>query len=77
MIPKMVDVLVHTDEELHQRGQDDLHDTVRGLKGVFSVRIPTNKPHLMLVEYNPDWTSSREILGSVAHKGLHAELVGL
>ncbi len=77
MIPKMVDVLVHIEEELDLRARDDLDDTMRGLKGVFSVRIPANKPHLMLVEYNPDWTSSRDILGSVAHKGLHAELVGL
>ncbi len=77
MIPKMTDVLVHVDEELDRRGQHDLDDTVRDLKGVFSVRIPTDKAHLMLVEYNPDWTSSRAILGSVTHKGLHAELVGL
>ena len=77
MIPKTADVLVHLDEQLDRRGQDDLDATLRGLKGVFSVRIPTNKPHLVLVAYNPDWTSSRAILVSVTHKGLHAELVGL
>ena len=77
MIPKMVDVLVHIDEHLDQASHEDLDNTVRNLSGVFSVRMPADKPHLMLVEYNPDWTSSREILGSVTSKGWHAELAGL
>ena len=77
MIPNTADVLVHVDEQRDRRGQDELDATLRGLNGVFSVRIPTNKPHLVLVAYNPDSTSSRAILDSVTHKGLRAELVSL
>lgn len=77
MIPNMVDVLVHVDEELDLKAQQELDETVRALKGVFSVHIPSNRHHLMLVAYNPDWTSSRAILFAVTDHGLHAELVGM
>ncbi len=77
MISKRVDVLVHIDETLDQEEQADIDGSVRSLNGVFSVHIPTQKPHLMLVEYNPDWTNAKDILAFVTHNGLHAELVGL
>jgi len=77
MIPKMVDILVHIDETLDPAGQSGLDDRVRQLEGVFSVHIPARKPHLMLVEYNPDYVSSQQILASVKQHGLHAELVGM
>ena len=77
MIPNMVDVLVHVDEDLDQKARQELDESVRALKGVFSVHIPNNRHHLMIVAYNPDWTSSRAILFAVVNQGLHAELVGL
>ncbi len=76
MIPKMVDMLVHVNENLDQANQDALENTVREMHGVFSAHIPTGKPHLMLVEYNPDWIGSRNIMGAVRDRGLHAQMVG-
>jgi len=77
MIPKIVDVLVHIDEELDQHSRQELDRLVRGVHGVFSVRIPEDRHHLMLVAYNPDWTSSQTILMAVSQRGLHGELVGM
>ena len=76
MIPKMVDILVHVDADLSQPDQESLENTLREIPGVFSAHIPAGKPHLMLVDYNPDWTSSRNIMGTVRDRGLHAQMVG-
>jgi hypothetical protein len=35
------------------------------------------KPHLMIVEYNPDAVAARELLQLVLDQGVHAELVGM
>ncbi len=77
MIHKTVDVLVHVDEALDPAGQALLDFRVRQLDGVSSVRVPPHKPHLMLVEYDPDRLSSQQILASVRQLGWHAALVGM
>jgi hypothetical protein len=76
MIPKMVDMLVHVNENLDQANQEALVNKVRDMHGVFSAHIPAGKPHLMLVEYNPDWIRSRNIMEVVSDRGLHAQMVG-
>jgi len=35
------------------------------------------KPHLMLIEYNPDATHSIEFVKAARERGLHAELIGM
>jgi len=34
------------------------------------------QPHLMIVEYNQDETTPKELLHAVTDFGLHAELIG-
>ena len=77
MIPKMVDIMVHIDDELDLPSRQELDDSMRTINGVFSVRIPEDKHHLMLVAYNPDRTNSQAILVAVEKRGLRAELVGM
>jgi hypothetical protein len=36
-----------------------------------------DKPHLILVTYNPDKVKAHDILVKVETEGVHAELVGL
>ena len=76
MIPKMVDMLVHLDENSNQANQEVLENTVREIPSVFSAHIPLGKSHLMLVDYSPDWTSAKSIIGRVRDRGLHAQMVG-
>ncbi len=77
MILNMVDVLVHKDEDLDQKARQELDKSIRALKGVLSVHVPSNRHHLMIIAYNHDWTTSGAILFAVTKRGLHAELVGM
>ena len=74
---KLVDVMVHVDESIDKAARGAMEDKVRRLDGVVSVGNHDEKPHLMLVEYNPDKTSSADILACVKDEGVHAEIIGL
>lgn len=73
----MVDVTIHIDETLASLQQDRLENDIRSSKGVLGVGYHKNRPHLLMVEYNPDLTSSSELLQLVTHQGMHAQLIGL
>ncbi len=83
------DVTVHINETLDAAQLDALDTALRELKGVVSVRFQTDNPHLAMVSYDPDRTTSRKILELVSDhpfgghadlipkKALHAQMVGL
>ena len=73
---KMTDIMLHIDEELDTESQCAIESHMRGQKGVIGLGYHSNRPHLMIVEYNPDQTSDINLLHSVTEQGLHAELVG-
>ncbi|MEN8129463.1 MAG: ATP-binding protein [Pseudomonadota bacterium] len=73
----LVDVTIHIDETLDPARQADLTNKVRDQEGVVSVGYHDVKPHLMIVEYNPEKTSSQHLLATVKSAGLNAELIGL
>jgi hypothetical protein len=73
----MVDVTIHIDESLDHDKRKSLVETLRKQEGVISVGHRDEKPHLLVVEYNPDQTSSKVLLERVKSDGIHAELVGL
>lgn len=73
----LVDVTVHIDETLNRSVRIGVMEDLREIDGVVSVRSTDQRPHLMMVEYVPDRTSSRAILADVERHNLHAELVGL
>jgi hypothetical protein len=73
----MVDVTVHIDETVDHDRRTKIADIVRGSKGVMGVAHHDEKPHLMVVEYNPEMVSSKELLQLVLGQGVHAELVGM
>ena len=72
---KMTDVMLHIDEELDRPHQLQLEDHMRNQIGVIGLGYHEEKPHLMIVEFNPERTTPRELLRSVENQGLHAELV--
>jgi hypothetical protein len=74
---KLVDVTVHIDENLEHDARERLRDRVLAVDGVVAAVNHDEKPHLMIVEYNPDRTSSMGILTAVKESGVHAELIGL
>ncbi len=74
---KMTDVTIHIDENTNKDELESLRDSLLVLDGVMAADYHNTKPHLMIVEYNPDVINSTEFLSAAKTKGLHAELIGL
>ncbi len=74
---QLVDVTVHFDADLSAVARGDIENAVRALDGVVSVHMPEDKPHLAVVEYNPERMNSATILKTVTEQGGHAEMIGL
>ena len=72
---KMTDVMLHIDEELDKEHQAELETLMRGQEGVIGLGYHASKPHLMIVEYNPECITDQNLLDCVTRQGLHAELV--
>ena len=73
---QLADVVVHIDETLELESLTGIENRLREVNGVISVHNPDSRPHLAVVEYNPEMTSSADILATVQAQGVHAELIG-
>ena len=73
----IVDVIIHVDETIDHDRRTEIADTVRAHKGVAGVAYHDEKPHLMIVEYDPAEVTAQALLKVVLDQGVHAELVGL
>ena len=73
----ITDVMLHIDEELDNDQRVQLESYMRGQEGIISLGYRADKPHLMMVGYNPECITPTDILTSVKTRGLHAELIGL
>ncbi len=73
----LADVTIHIDEALDEEGKRSLEAAFRIRNGVVSVRINPDRPHLVLVEYNPKIIKSRDLVDIPRFQGLRGELVGL
>jgi hypothetical protein len=74
---QLADVTVHIDQTLDREQRARIDEALRAVDGVVSVHNPDQRPHLAVVEYNPQKTSSEAILHAVTSRGAHAELIGL
>ncbi len=74
---QLVDVTLHIDEKLDEQDRKRIEGNLRAISGVVSVHNPDDRPHLVVVEYNPAVTSSEAVLKCVTGEGVHAELIGL
>lgn len=77
MEPTMVDVLVHIDENTTHSDRENLRDKYLAADGIMAADYHDEKPHLMVIVYDPDSISSKEFITIATSSGLHAELVGL
>jgi hypothetical protein len=73
----LADVTVHIDENVDHDVREQIQDRVRALVGVVAAVSHDERPHLMVVEYNPQAVDSQGILACVKAQGVHAELIGL
>ena len=73
----IVDVLVHIDENLEPVRMKEVEDCISTEKGVVSACGRDDRPHLVVVTYDPAMTDSSTILHKVEQQGYHAELIGM
>lgn len=72
----MVDVTLHIDEDTTHDQREEFRDTLLALDGVMAAACHDEKPHLMLIEYDPETINSIEFVNAAKKSGLHAELIG-
>lgn len=73
----LVDVTIHIDKDTDSNTRQELETALKAVSGVFSVHMPSDKSHLVVVEYDPDATTSSHLLTMVKEVLGHAELIGL
>ena len=73
----MADVTIHIAEETEHDERERLQDGLRGLEGVLAASSHDERPHLMVVEFDPRKVRSHQLLERVTNSGLHAKLIGL
>jgi len=74
---KMVDVTLHIDEDTTPDERAGLRDQLLRLNGVMKADFRDTRPHLMIVEYDPDLVASSRLLEVTEQRGYHAELIGM
>ncbi len=77
MDTKMTDITLHIDENTTHNEREAFRDVLLNMNGVMAADCHDDKPHLMVIEYNPDTINSTAFVSMASQKGYHAELVGL
>ena len=77
MATKLAEVTFHIDEATSHDERERFRDTLLAMDGVIAAAYHDERPHLMLIEYNPDVIHSIEFVNAARDLGLHAELIGL
>ena len=76
MDTKLAEVTLHIDEDTSHDKRENFRDVLLAMDGVMAAAYHDEKPHLMLIEYNPDVIQSIEFVNTAKKHGLHAELIG-
>ena len=73
----LADVTLHVDQSLSADELARLESEYRLREGVVSVHVNPDRPHLLLVEYNPRLMRAQDLLDILHYQGLEGELIGL
>jgi hypothetical protein len=74
---KMVDVTLHIDEETTHDDREGVRDALLGMSGVMAASYRDERPHFMIIEYDPDVVVPKEFVVAAKHRGFHSELIGM
>lgn len=77
MSTTMLDVLLHIDETTTADERENLRDALLSKKGVMTADCRDDRPHLMIVGYDPENIKNSDLIAIVQNRGYHAELVGM
>jgi hypothetical protein len=68
-------VTLHVDENTTHDEREGFRDALLGMDGVMAAAYHDEKPHLMVVIYDPGLVKSIEFVNAANNRGLHAELI--
>jgi len=77
MSTTMLDVTLHIDEETTHDERELLRDAFLSKKGVMTADCRDERPHLMIVGFDPEDVSGVELLATAQRRGYHAELIAM
>ena len=77
MTMRLVDILIHINEQLEDKQRDSLENNLRRLDGVIAPRFNKETPHLLFVSYDSHQTTSQKLLKQVKSNHYHAQLIGM
>lgn len=76
METRLAEVTLHIDENTSHDERESFRDALLAKEGVMAAAYHDEKPHLMLLEYNPETINSIEFVNTAKQHGLHVELIG-
>ena len=77
MSDQIADITMHIDENTTHEDRERLRDELLSMDGVMAASYHDEKPHLIVMAYDPDVVNSLAFVKTAQEQGLHAELVGL
>lgn len=77
MSDQLADITMHIDENTTHEDRERLRDELLSMNGVMAAAYHDEKPHLIVMAYDPDVVNSLAFVKTAQDQGLHAELVGL
>ena len=77
MSTTMLDVTLHIDEATTHDEREALRDVFLRQDGVMTADCRDERPHLVIVGYDPENISSIELLAAAKNQGYHAELIAM
>ena len=70
------DMVMHVDNFLGENARRNIEKALIAKKGVVHAHFNERRPHLMLVSYDTDRTSSFEVLAQMMGQEVRAERIG-
>jgi hypothetical protein len=77
MANQIADIIMHIDENTTHEDRERLRDELLSMDGVMAAAYQDEKPHLIVMAYDPDAVKSSTFVKIAQEQGLHAGLVGL
>lgn len=77
MQSQIADITLHIDQETSAEQREELLGAFQQREGVIQVLTNPKRNHLLIIKYNPELISSRDLVTIPSYLGMHAELAGL
>ena len=68
-------VTMHIDENTTHEEREEFRDGLLGLDGVMAAAYHDERPHLMVIVYDPAQVKSIDFINLAKQRGLHTELI--